>query len=50
MDTDLVPGLAMAPALVRVVRHLPLVAMGMQRLTVTVGVRVEVLVLRGLAD
>jgi len=50
VDTDLVPGLAMAPALVRVVRQQPLVAMAMPKLTAWVGVRAQVLVPMALAE
>jgi len=50
VEQDLVPGLAMAPALVRVVRPQPLPVMGLQMLKVMVGVKAKVLVPMGLAD
>ena len=50
VDTDPVTDLAMAPALVRVVRHQPLPAMGMPMLRVTVGVVAKVLVPMGRAE
>jgi len=50
VERDLVPGLAMAPALVRVVRHQPLSGMGLPMLKVMVGVKAKVLVPMGLAD
>ena len=46
VEPDLVPGLAVAPALVRVVCHQP----GMPLLTAMVGVRAKVLAPMGLAE
>jgi len=50
VEPDPVLGLAAAPALLPVVRHQPLVAMGSPMLTVMVGVRAKVLALMGLAE
>ena len=50
VDLDLVPGLALAPAVVPMVWHQPLMAVGMPMLTVTVGVRAQVLAPMGLAE
>jgi hypothetical protein len=50
VEPDLVPGLAMVPALVRVVRHQPLPGMGMPMLMVMVGVKAKVLVPMELAE
>jgi len=50
VEPDPVLGLAVAQALVRVVRHQPLVAMGLPLLTVMVGVRAKVLVPTGLVE
>jgi len=50
VEPDPAPGLAAAQALVRVVRHQLLVAMGLPRLTVMVGVRAMVLAQMGLAE
>jgi len=50
VELDPVLGPAAAQALVRVVQHQPLVAMGSPLLTVMVGVRAKVLVPMGLAE
>jgi len=50
VELDLALGLAAALALVRVVWHQPLVAMGLPLLTVVVGARAKVLVQMGLAE
>jgi hypothetical protein len=50
VEPDLVPGLALDPALVRVVQHQPLPGMGMPMLMVMVVVKAKVLVPMGLAE
>jgi hypothetical protein len=50
VELDQVLGLAMAPALVRVVPHQPLVGMGLPMLLVTVEVKAKVLVPMELAE